>query len=203
MSKRLPQILSRQEVLRLVEACPDSFIGRRNKAGLWLLYRTGLRVSELCNLTLDDVDLRDCLVRVRQGKGGKDGTVPFDLETRDMLRNWIELRTTYPFKYDSVWLLVTRDGKQTCPRTWQLLLRELSEKTGVYLTDGVIKKPVHPHVLRHTFATELLEEGFNIREVQRVLRHSRLETTMIYTEVRLPQLREKFARREPVLCYQS
>lgn len=192
---RLPQIIPRKDVLKLISACPNTFIGKRNKTAIILMYRCGLRVSEVCNLAVNDIE--SGMVRIRQGKGGKDRYVPLQPETESLVEKWLEVRNQ---KYsDSTWLLVTRDGKQTIPRTYQLMLQELSRKTGVYLRNGSEKSHVHPHILRHCFATELLEAGMNIRWIQSLLGHSHLNTTMIYTQIRMPEVAEFFKNQPPVL----
>jgi site-specific recombinase XerD len=193
MSSRLPKILSREEVLKLINACPDTFIGKRNRTALILAYRCGLRVSEICNLSINDVSLDTGYVMVKHGKNDADRNIPMDLGVVEALKAWLEVRKGHS---RSVWFLVTRDGKKCCPRTFQYLLHDLSEKTKVFLTDGESKRPVHPHVLRHCFATDMLNEGFNIRKVQKMLGHKHLETTMIYTEVVDPELKKEFEGRK-------
>ncbi len=194
---RLPQIISRKNALRLINACPNTFIGQRNKTALILMYRCGLRVSEVCNLTVHDVDFDNTLLNIRQGKGNKDRYVPFAPETETHLKSWLSTKNKkYP---EAVWFLVTRDGNQTGPRTYQKVLESLSQRTGVYLQNGTERKHVHPHVLRHCYATELLEAGFNIRWIQQLLGHESLDTTMVYTQVRMPEMVRAFRNMRPIL----
>jgi site-specific recombinase XerD len=192
--KRLPLILDLEEVSAMIDTFPDTFIGKRNKTALVIAYRCGLRVSEICNLTLDDVDLKSGYVMVKHGKGDADRNIPIDPKTEEYLREWLETRKTK--KTRTNWFLITRDGKKVCTRTLRYAFKDASEAAGVYLADGQDKRPVNPHAFRHCFATDMLTEGFNIRQVQKMLGHKNLATTMIYTEVVDPELKEKFQGRK-------
>jgi len=153
------------------------------------MYGAGLRVSEVCNLSVSDVDLTTCLVYVQQGKNSKDRYVPLDDETIKWCKNWLAI------KPDSEYFFCTLEGGRMSDRYIREVCYRISEKKGVYVNDNHCKKKVSPHVFRHTCATELLEEGFNIREVQQILGHDDLNTTMIYTAVRPEALVAKMRNR--------
>lgn len=152
---------------------------------LELMYRAGLRVGEVCNLRLRDVDLKEGTIRIVDGKGG-DGTAYFDSDSLAILIDqWKNVRRGLP---KSEYLFCTLDGSQVSVRSTQQMMKRRALKAGV-------KTRVHPHMLRHTFATELLNEGFTIREVQEAMRHADISTTQIYTHVNDEQLRTKMQAR--------
>jgi len=190
MALKLPKVLSREEVAKMLSApnvkCPT---GLRNRAILQIMYGAGLRVSEVCNLSVSDVDLTTCLVYVQQGKNSKDRYVPLDDETIKWCKNWLAI------KPDSEYFFCTLEGGKMSDRYIREVCYRISKKKGVYVNDNHCKKKVSPHVFRHTCATELLEEGFNIREVQQILGHDDLNTTMIYTAVRPEALVAKMRNR--------
>ena len=190
MALKLPKVLSREEVAKMLSApnvkCPT---GLRNRAILQIMYGAGLRVSEVCNLSVSDVDLTTGLVYVQQGKNSKDRYVPLDDETIKWCKNWLAI------KPDSEYFFCTLEGGRMSDRYIREVCYRISEKKGVYVNDNHRKKKVSPHVFRHTCATELLEEGFNIREVQQILGHDDLNTTMIYTAVRPEALVAKMRNR--------
>lgn len=184
--RKLPKILTRDEVRALLDAPNRRYpTGLRNRCMLELMYRAGLRVGEVCALKPRDVDLRQGIVRVHDGKGG-DGTAYFDAETlRVLIDQWKTLRRTLP---KSEYLFCTLAGGQVSPRYMQQMVKRMAERAGITAV-------CTPHVLRHTFATELLGEGFSIREVQDAVRHADLSTTEIYTHVLDEQLRTKIQQR--------
>jgi site-specific recombinase XerD len=191
---KLPKIVSQKDVIKMLDQintkCPT---GIRNYAIIITLYRAGLRVSELCNLGLPDVNFESELFYVQLGKEGKDRYIPMDDDTIKALKAWLEIRP------ESDYFFCTLDGGQLDPRYIREVCYRLSKKAGVFIQDGTEKKPVSPHKLRHTFATELLKEGFNLREVQEELGHSRVETTTIYTHVVMDELKEKTKKRKPLM----
>lgn len=195
MALKLPKVLSREDVEKMLKVpnvkCPT---GLRNRVALQVMYRAGLRVSEVVNLSIDDLDLKKGYIYVQQGKNSKDRYVPIDEETVTWLKRWLEI------KPESEYLFCTLSGGKLSDRYLREVCYRISEKAGVYVNDNHKKKKVNPHVLRHTYATELLEEGFNIREVQQVLGHENLNTTMIYTAVRPESLAMKIKRRGQDMC---
>lgn len=154
---------------------------------LELMYRAGLRVGEVVALRVRDVDVKAGTARVFDGKGG-DGTAYFDGELiGPLLERWRDERRR---------LGVARDAPLFCTLTGgEVSTRYVQQMVGRMKRRAEISSVCTPHVLRHTFATELLDEGFNIREVQNALRHADLSTTMIYTHVLDTHLRDKIQRR--------
>lgn len=198
MALKLPKVLSRTEVDKMLNVpnvkCPT---GLRNRAALQLMYQVGLRVSEVTNLSFEDLDFKKGYVYIQQGKNSKDRYVPINDETIDWCNRWLDIRP------ESDYFFCTLRGGKLSDRYLREVCYRISEKAGVYINDNHRKKRVSPHVLRHTCATELLEEGFNIREVQQVLGHENLNTTMIYTAVRPESLALKMKQRGLARCGQK
>lgn len=190
-SKKLPKVLERDQIKKFM-ACPNTKtkIGLRNRAILQVLYRAGLRVSEICNLTEPDINLKNGFIYVQLGKGSKDRWLPLDSETVNWLKKWAAIR---PQNTDL--FFPTLKGTKLDQRYIRDLFYRISKQTGVYIQDGHRKKPVHPHAFRHTCLTELLEEDFNITEVQAIAGHSSIQTTAIYLSVRPAKLAEKMRNR--------
>lgn len=185
--RRLPKTISRDEAAALL-AAPNTRAptGLRNRCILELMYRAGLRVGEALALAPRDVDLSSGTIRVLDGKGG-DGTGYFDDSVRPWLDQWLRVRRDHA-RRDSP-LFCTLAGDPVSVRYIEAMVKRMAKRAGVTST-------VTPHVLRHTFATELLDEGANIRQVQEALRHSDVSTTMIYTHVLDTQLRSLIRRRK-------
>ena len=162
--KKLPLILSRAEVKALLEA-PRNL---RHRALLAILYGCGLRVAEVAHLKISDIDSARNVLWVRHGKGRKDRQTLLPPKLLELLRcYWRSQRPTD-------WLFPGADAAQPIsPKAVFLACRSAAEKSG-------ISKPVHPHLLRHAFATHLLEAGVNLRTIQILLGHARLETTARY-----------------------
>lgn len=196
-SSRLPKIISREDAKKLL-AVPNvkTRIGLRNRVILELLYRCGLRVSEVCNMTVNDIDMEGGFLMVQLGKGGKDRNLPMEPETMEWIAKWAEIRPECP--EDTDYLFPTLSGTQLDQRYVRDMVYRCSEKAGVYVQDGKKKKKVHPHILRSCYATEVLEEGLNIVEVQALLGHSSIQTTAIYTKVRPVALAEKIRHRQRI-----
>ena len=189
--RTLPKILSRSDVKKLL-AVPnaETQIGIRNRAILQTMYRAGLRVSEICNLTLADLDLENGWFYIQLAKGKKDRYVPLDKKLVPFLKAWLEHRPT-----GTDWLFPTFKNTQLAIRYVRDLVYRASVKSEVYLQNGRQKTKVHPHTLRRCCLTELLEDGFTISEVQAVAGHSSLATTQVYLSVRPKILAEKMRRR--------
>lgn len=188
--KKLPKVLSREEIARLFSIPNPRYpTGLRNRVILQVLYRAGLRRSEITNLTPADVDLDQAFLFIQDGKGGKDRVVPIDKETVDWLKKWDERRP------DSEFFFCSLKGKKLMDRYILEMVYRYSEKSGVYVQNGKSKKKVHPHIFRHTYATELVEEGFGLHEVQALLGHADIKTTSVYLHVRPVRLAEKIRAR--------
>jgi len=193
--KHLPITLTpAEEEALLATVKTRSTTGLRNRTMLQVMLGAGLRVSEVVNLRGVDVDLAQGEIRVNLGKGGKDRVVPVNAETLGWLQAWAERRKTLGLNGRQPFFVGLREGatgrgqrehgEGLKPRYLQALLTRLGEAAG-------IEKRVSPHILRHTYATRLLDEGFNIREVQTLLGHSNVATTQIYTHVNPEELRRK------------
>ena len=170
-ARKLPQVLDVDEAVQLVEVPTDAPLGQRDRALLELLYSSGLRVSELCALRWHDLDLADGQVTVL-GKGSKQRMVPVGSHARAALAAW---REEVAAKADAP-VFPGRGGKPITPRAVQLRLRQLARRQGLF-------KRVHPHLLRHTFASHELESSGDLRGVQELLGHADLGTTQIYTHL--------------------
>jgi integrase/recombinase XerD len=166
--------------------------GLRDRAILELMHRCGLRVSEACGLHLRDVDWSAGEIRVRPeiAKGAREAIVYLDEQTLAGLERWKLARRPFGAGRPHLFVCVrgAQRGDPLTRRGVYKMVRRRALKAG-------IDRPVWPHMLRHSYATELLGEGFNIREVQKLMRHSDIRTTAIYLEVRDEQLREKIRRR--------
>jgi integrase/recombinase XerD len=186
-TKSLPKSLNEDEVRRLIIARDNEVNNKndqkiyhlRNKVILVLLYSTGLRVSELVNLEVDNIDLHDRTIRIR-GKGEKDRIVLFDDYSKDLIEDYLEKRQN-----NNNYLFINRMGNHLSPRYVQMMIKDYAEAGG-------IKKKVTPHILRHSFATHLLKNGVDIRAIQQLLGHSNLSTTQIYTSVDMKTLKDVY-----------
>jgi len=190
-SRLLPDYLSHEETEALL-AQPDttSPLGLRDKAILETMYATGLRASETVSLRLLDVDLDEGLLRV-MGKGSKERLVPFGLPCRRAIEAYLrEGRGKLTRGRSSSWLFVNaRGGKLSRIGLWKILKK--------YAALIGIADRVHPHILRHTFATHMLMGGCDLRALQEMLGHSRLTTTQVYTHLDISRLRELHQRFHP------
>lgn len=177
---KLPRVvLSRLQARRLIEApSPFTPVGKRDRALLELLYGTGLRVSECARLELRDVDLGRGTLFVRQGKGKKDRIVPFAGQAAAALDLYLrEGRPAFTrTARQQALFLSSSSGKAMGAGSIQLVVR-------AHARDAGLKVPVTPHVLRHTYATHLIQGGADVRHVQKLLGHACLESTTIYTRV--------------------
>lgn len=191
LGRRLPKTLSEQQVTALLEAPPvETTLGLRDKAMLELMYASGLRVSELVKLTLPRINVEQGVVQVI-GKGGKERLVPMGEWAMDWTRRYLrESRPDLTEGAASDWLFITaRGGPMTRQNFWHLIKR--------YASAAGIPSAPSPHVLRHAFATHLLEHGADLRSVQSLLGHADLSTTQIYTHVAQARLREIHQKHHP------
>lgn len=184
--RKLPKVLSDEQVQQLFKGInPRYHNGVRHRAAFESMYRAGLRVSEVCNLVPADVDLSKGMLHIQDSKNGTDRNIPIGDTLINWLRRWDEIRP------ESDYFFCARNGGRLDERYLKHVIKRVSEKTGVYLQEGLEKRTVHTHNFRHTFATRMLEQGFNIREVQELLGHRNLSTTMIYTSVSMNHLDAK------------
>ena len=189
--KSLPKSLSEDEVEGLLEA-PDikTDVGMRDRSMLELLYACGLRVSELVGIQLTEVILIDGVIRVT-GKGSKIRLVPMGEEAVDWIKKYlVESRQNILNKQTSKFLFVTnRGGEMTRQAFWYLIKK--------YALMANIDKPMSPHILRHAFATHLINHGADLRVVQMLLGHSDISTTQIYTHVARERLKKLHQEHHP------
>jgi integrase/recombinase XerD len=172
--RRTPVVLSQEEVARLLEAAP----GLKYKAALSVAYGAGLRVSEVASLKVSDIDSERMMLRVEQGKGQRDRYVMLSPQLLELLRNW--WRAARP----PVWLFPGQNPiNPITPRQLNRAVTAAKDLAG-------ISKRVSPHTLRHSFATHLLEQGVDIRVIQVLLGHAKLETTALYTRVAVNVVRD-------------
>ena len=172
--RKLPVVLSPEEVARLLDAAP----GLKYKAALSVAYGGGLRVSEVVALKVSDIDSKRMVIRVEQGKGRKDRYVMLSPHLLELLRAW------YKAARPQGWLFAGRNPVQ--PMT----TRQLNRACHAAAHMAEIGKRVSPHTLRHSFATHLLEQNIDIRVIQVLLGHAKLDTTALYTRVATKTIRE-------------
>ena len=184
--KYLPESMSEAEVDKLLNS-PDvkNKIENRDKAMIEMLYATGMRISELVNLKITDVDMKRCVVKVF-GKGSKERLVPFGETALDSLRSYLNEREQSSSKEI---FLSNRGKKMTRVAFWQ--------RVKVYLMRENLKNSISPHTLRHAFATHLLNRGADLRSVQLLLGHSDLSTTQIYTHIAKQRLSDVLKKHHP------
>jgi integrase/recombinase XerC len=172
--KLLPHALSPDEAVKLVGLSAETTLDMRDKAMFELLYSSGLRLAELVSLDPGNIDFNDDSVRVI-GKGRKTRIVPMGSHAVSALKAWLAVRAEVA-KPDEVALFVGKNGKRISPRTVQLQLRNWGIKQG-------IATGVHPHLLRHSFATHVLQSSGDLRAVQEMLGHASISTTQVYTHL--------------------
>jgi len=165
--KELPKYLLPEEVEKLALSAD----GIRDKLIVYLLYSTGMRVSELVRIKVDDINLDNMSIRIF-GKGDKEREVFFNKKTKKLLIEYLSRNNLKPGSY----LFYGRDGRPIHYVTVERIIRRLREKSG-------LQKTVTPHILRHSFATYALTKGMDIREIQELLGHASLKTTQVYTHV--------------------
>lgn len=189
IEKYLPETLDTSAIKRLLESIreADTF-GLRDRAMLELLYASGLRISELCNVRLENLDLNEGLIRVT-GKGNKTRLVPVGSAARAALARYLEIERPklVSRRTGAEVFLSVRGRKLTPQRVWQLIKR--------YAARAGLEANVYPHLLRHSFATHLLAGGADLRIIQEMLGHADISTTQIYTHVdssRLKAVHRKF-----------
>lgn len=191
MALKLPKIIKDDGVLKMLSKINTKCtIGARNYAIIMIMWRCGLRVQEVCDLMLADADLETGSVYVQQGKGKKDRYTYMDKETTEAVQDWLKVRP------ESTFLFCTMQGGQLQQRYIREMCYRISEKAGVYIQDGRKRKPVNPHVFRHSCLTNMLQkEGFSIREVQEIAGHAHLSTTEVYLHVDNQELAAKMRNR--------
>ena len=191
IGRPLPKSLTEAEVEALLNA-PDTkdALGHRDRTMLEVLYATGLRVTELVNLKVSQVNLNQGVVRIT-GKGGRERLIPLGEESLDWLQQFMAgPRGEVLLEKQTDYLFPTRRGDRMTRQAFWHIIKRYTERAG-------INRALSPHVLRHAFATHLLNHGADLRVVQMLLGHSDLSTTQIYTHVARERLRDLHARHHP------
>jgi integrase/recombinase XerC len=187
-AKRLPHALSPEEAGRLMEIAGDDLLALRDRAMLELLYSSGLRLSELTGLAPPDVNQADATVRVT-GKGGKTRIVPVGRYALAALAAWLAARERIPAVQPSA-LFVNRSGARLSQRAVQARVKRHGAKQG-------LASRVHPHALRHSFASHLLQSSGDLRAVQDMLGHASISTTQVYTQLDFQHLAKVYDAAHP------
>jgi len=186
----LPQTLSVDQTIRLVDIQDDSFLGLRDHAILELFYSSGLRLSELVNLNQNDINFDDGTISV-MGKGNKERVVPVGSFASKAITKWLALRKNIKnLTYENKILFLSQNGKKLTPRAIQYRLKFWAIKQGM-------PENIHPHLLRHSFASHLLQSSQDLRAVQELLGHANISTTQIYTHLDFQHLSKIYDEAHP------
>jgi integrase/recombinase XerC len=189
-ARKLPKTLDVDQVKGLLEAGTSSALEVRDVAMFELFYSSGLRLSELNALDIIDLDLADRSLIVRLGKGGKSRVLPIGGKAVKAINNWLQERSKWKAIADDAALFVTTKGRRLGQRSIELRLSLWCKKKG-------IDQHIHPHMLRHSFASHMLESSQDLRAVQELLGHSNISTTQIYTHLDFQHLAEIYDKAHP------
>lgn len=184
LRKNLPKTLSIEDVDRLLDIKLDTPFDYRNKAMLELMYGCGLRVSELVNLTLNDIDISNCLIRIF-GKGSKEREIPIGEYSIYYLKEYLNVRSKLLKDKPCNKLFLNNHGSSISRQGFFKMLKQLLKEKG-------LNEDVSPHTLRHSFATHLINRGADLRSIQEMLGHSDISTTKIYTKVSDDKVLEEY-----------
>ncbi len=196
VDKKLPEFMYLEEINNLFELNSQrkDFLMHRDQAIIELLFSSGLRVSELVNLTLQDLNLKERMMRI-VGKGNKERIVPFSLKTQKTLNVYLE-NTRKQLISDSGnmigtnYVFLNSRGEKLTTRGVEYILQEIENKTGVTLS-------LHPHKFRHSFATHLLNQGLDLRTIQELMGHASLSSTQVYTHVSNQKMHDEYEKAFP------
>lgn len=191
--KKLPKFLEYEDVMRLLNTPPTStWLGSRDRAILEVLYSTGMRVSEVVALNMDDVDFLGEVIHIR-GKGKKERIAPIGTSALQAIQHYIEFRNrrmANDSNFDGKVLFANKHGQR-------LSVRSVRRKMDKYLAQAGLDPAISPHTLRHSFATHLLNNGADLRSVQELLGHQSLSTTQIYTHLTTSKIKEVYDHAHP------
>jgi integrase/recombinase XerC len=191
--KKLPKFLEYEQIQKLLNTPPaDSWLGARDRAMMETMYSTGVRVSELVGLNLDDVDFLSEVIHIR-GKGKKERICPIGSRALQAIQNYLEFRNRRMESdpnFDTRVLFANKHGKR-------LSTRSVRRKMDKYLIEAGLDPDISPHTLRHSFATHMLNNGADLRSVQELLGHQSLSTTQIYTHVTTARMKEQYHDAHP------
>ncbi len=188
-SQKVPNILTEEEVNKLLNVSVKNHFDARDKAILELLYSSGLRITELLNLQISNVDIEECLVRV-MGKGKKERIVPLGDYAIEALSLYINKYRYIINIKNSNYVFLNKNGTQLSRKSVFKMIKNQAIKKG-------IKKNISPHTLRHTFASHLLKNGADLRIIQELLGHENLSTTQIYTHINREELQDEYEKLHP------
>lgn len=188
-SKKLPKTLDVDQIAGLLETKTDSILEIRDLAMFELFYSSGLRLSELTSLNIESLDVNDKSLMVSQGKGNKSRILPIGSKAICALNNWLAFRQNLVATNEPA-LFVSNKGNRLNPRSVQLRLKKWCQKKD-------LGYHIHPHILRHSFASHLLESSQDLRAVQELLGHSNISTTQIYTHLDFQHLTEIYDKAHP------
>ena len=188
-TRKLPKTLDVDQIKSLLEAGTNSTIEIRDLAMFELFYSSGIRLSELAQLNLTDIDLTDKSLMVRSGKGGKSRMLPIGSKAVVAINTWLEHRIKSITSTETA-LFISTSGTRLGQRSIELRLKQWCKKKG-------IAENIHPHMLRHSFATHLLESSQDLRAVQELLGHSNISTTQIYTHLDFQHLADVYDSAHP------
>lgn len=196
VDKRLPEFLYYEEVEKLLfnNAMREDELMMRDQAILELLYASGMRAFELCALKTNNIDFRNRTLRIL-GKGNKERVIPFSLTAKEAMQKYLkEVRPILLRKSKENILpeefFLNSLGKKLTTRGLEYILTQIENKTGVYLS-------LHPHKLRHTFATHLLDNGADLRVIQELMGHASLSSTQVYTHVSMEKMQKTYFNAHP------
>jgi len=187
LDKKLPLFLTVDEVTKLIESPEDDLPGLRDRAIMETIYSTGMRISELVSLNIEDIDFIGGAVKVR-GKGKKERIVPIGDKALRAIKAYLEAR--FPTFKENKAVFLNNRGKRITVRGIRLIIDK-------YVNRVALREKISPHVLRHSFATHLLERGADLRAVQELLGHSSLSTTQIYTHITAERLKTVYEKTHP------
>ncbi|MDE5539178.1 MAG: tyrosine recombinase, partial [Bacilli bacterium] len=190
VAKKLPNFLNKSETVELFKEIPQDDLAIRNTLIVEMLYTTGLRVSELCNIKLSDMNKLDKTIRVL-GKGSKERIVFYKACSEELIKKYLnEVRPQLLEGVSSDYLFVSKKRVMISTRTVEQIVKKYVQKAN-------IKSKVTPHTLRHTYATDLLNNGADLRSVGELLGHESLSTTQIYTHITSERLKSVYKKTHP------
>ena len=190
VKKSLPNIMSVEDVTKLLDIKLDDHFSYRNKAMLELMYATGLRVSELVELKLNDIDFSDDIIRI-MGKGSKERIIPIGDIALAYLEEYINNHRSLMLKGNSCdYVFLNNHGKKMTRQGFFKIIKKIAKDVG-------INSEISPHTLRHSFASHLLKYGADLRTIQELLGHSDISTTQVYTHIANEELRKNYDEYHP------
>ena len=188
--KLLPQTLSVDQTLKLIDIKDISFLGIRDHAILELFYSSGLRLSELVNLNYNDINFDDGIISII-GKGNKERVAPIGSFASIAIKKWLKIRKNISgLESENKILFLSKNSKKLTPRAIQYRLKFWAIKQGV-------PENIHPHLLRHSFASHMLQSSQDLRAVQELLGHENISTTQIYTHLDFQHLSKVYDKAHP------